>query len=675
MPTENTGNEQDEEGQTGLSQSLPGANEAFGLTPRPKVRSQRVDPLLGIDLGGVKIIRLIGEGGMGRVYEALQERPSRTVAVKVIRQGITSEKTMRRFEREAEFLGKLQHPGIAQIFIVGTYSSDFGDVPFYVMEFIPNAKPITNYAHEHGLTLGEKLGIFSRVCEAVSHGHDRSIVHRDLKPGNILVDGSGNPKVIDFGVARSTDSDLALNSMKTDTGQMVGTVQYMSPEQFGPDPDDLDGRTDVYSLGVVLYELISGSPPYVVRRKALHEASRVVCEQVPVPLRSVDKSVPREVSAIAERCLQKDPRHRYHNAGELAADLGRFLEGKPVKARPLTVIGRLLASSERLRPRVSRKAGGILLFGLVAAAGVAQFSGVIPLDRQALLSLFPQPPQQVSREISSDWRPIGLTVREGACYRLTVAGTCTDGFGDSFGPEGSAPREFQTLWGPPNRPSGFMVREPQPAMGGPSAAAIRDAFVDGHPRQSLLAKVAGSDIVMGVGAGLTFIAPASGELSFRVNERKQPVKPGTGILAFGLEHVSRPEFVDKEGRCSISAPVMTTAYLIFVPNGLQWESSFLSDSGLDFEYPTLINGIAWWPERDFQDIVRSKVLKTKDFAWAADPGRRSPVIVSPPSKESWCSVVVKGPEPETAGLTFSACPGVRCVVSCVISKPQGESGR
>jgi serine/threonine protein kinase len=277
---------------------FPGGADNFGLTPRTRVKSQRVAPLLGLDLGGVKIVKLIGEGGMGRVYEAQQERPSRTVAVKVIRQGITSEKTMRRFEREAEFLGKLQHPGIAQIFIVGTYSSDFGDVPFYVMEFIPNAKPITNYVHEHGLALEEKLRLFKQVCDAVSHGHDRGIVHRDLKPGNILVDGHGNAKVIDFGVARSTDSDLALTSMKTDTGQLIGTVQYMSPEQFGPDPEDLDGRTDVYSLGVVLYELVSGAAPYSVRQKALHEASRVVCEQVPTPLRSVDKAIPREVSAI-----------------------------------------------------------------------------------------------------------------------------------------------------------------------------------------------------------------------------------------------------------------------------------------------------------------------------------------------------------------------------------------
>jgi serine/threonine protein kinase len=357
-----------------------GAHDDFGLTPRPReprVKTQRVDPLLGMDLGGVKIIKLIGEGGMGRVYEARQEKPSRTVAVKIIRAGITSEKTMRRFEREAEFLGRLQHSGIAQIYVVGAYESDLGSVPFYVMEFLSDAKPITNYVHEKGLGLHEKLRLFKRVCEAVSHGHDRGIIHRDLKPGNILVDAQGTPKVIDFGVARSTDSDLTLESMKTDTGQLIGTIQYMSPEQFGPDPDDLDGRADVYSLGVVLYEILSGSAPYSVKKKALHEASRVVCEEIPAPLRSVNKSVPGDVSAICERCLQKDRSRRYYTAGELAADIGRFLDGQPVRARPGTLgvwyVTRRVAASR------------VGLVGLVAVLFLAALAALVLAGRNVSL--------------------------------------------------------------------------------------------------------------------------------------------------------------------------------------------------------------------------------------------------------------------------------------------------
>jgi serine/threonine protein kinase/formylglycine-generating enzyme required for sulfatase activity len=317
--------------QTGSEQS--GTFEDFGLTPRPRAKARLVDPLLGTDLGGVKIIKLIGEGGMGRVYEARQEKPERTVAVKVIRQGITSEKTLRRFEREAEFLARLQHPGIAQIFIVGTYSSDFGDVPFYVMEHIADAKPITNYAYEKNLTLPDRLRLFQQVCEAVSHGHDRGIIHRDLKPGNILIDGNGKPRVIDFGVARSTDSDLTLTSLRTASGHLVGTVQYMSPEQCGPTPDDLDGRADVYSLGVVLYELIAGVLPYEFGRKGIHEIARIVCEVAPAALRRKDSNIPADVEAIVTKCLEKDRLDRYYSAGELAADLGRLLEGKRVQAR------------------------------------------------------------------------------------------------------------------------------------------------------------------------------------------------------------------------------------------------------------------------------------------------------------------------------------------------------
>lgn len=350
---------------------FPHAEDDFGLAPKPKpdeqAKTQRVDPLLGMDLGGVKIVRLLGEGGMGRVYEAEQHSPQRTVAVKVIRAGITSEKTMRRFEREAEFLGKLQHPGIAQIYVVGSYSSDIGDVPFFVMEYIPNAKPITNYVGEQGLTVRDTLALFKHVCEAVSHGHDRGIVHRDLKPGNILIDSDGMPKVIDFGVARSTDSDLTLTAMRTDTGALVGTVQYMSPEQFGDSTaEGLDGRADVYALGVVLYELLAGELPYQVRRKKMHEAARIVCEYTPPTLRSRDRSIPRDVSLIAERCLQKNRRGRYQSAGELAGDIQRVLDGKPVRMPAMGWVS-------RVRERLWSRYGRLGLLGLVVAACLGFF--------------------------------------------------------------------------------------------------------------------------------------------------------------------------------------------------------------------------------------------------------------------------------------------------------------
>lgn len=617
-----------------------GSEDNFGLTPRPKVKTQRTDPLLGMDLGGVKLIRLIGEGGMGRVYEAQQEKPARTVAVKIIRAGITSEKTMKRFEREAEFLGRLQHPGIAQIFIVGTYSSDLGDVPFYVLEHVANAKPITNYVHDHGLALTDRLRLFKQVCEAVSHGHDRSIVHRDLKPGNILVDAEGNPKVIDFGVARSTDSDLALEAMKTDTGQMIGTVQYMAPEQFGPNPDDLNSRTDVYALGVVLYEVLSGVPPYSVSKRALHEASRVVCEQAPTPLRSLDKSIPRDVSAICERCLQKAPRHRYHSAGELAADLARFLAGQPVRARP----SGLAAATRRLATRRN----------LFAAATLLGFIGLLGWSyRDSLPDFEPRTPQAVSLDVTADWSPTNLSVVEGRCYRLTAAGQFKAADGQSFGPEGTANPEYRSMLGPPRTIN---------------SKSSREQFVRNLPRQMLLAKVSSRSLDMAVGPDLTFIAPATGRLSFRVNERNRDANT-SGRMEITLQRLPESRLVDDKGETTIRTRVGETDYLLFRPDGLQWQYTTLL-TVTDGDHPTLINGVAWWPERDPYDTVRSKVLKTRQFAWAAIPGSPTPLVVNSPTNDPAATVTPEGPTPDKPGLKFSDPAEGDSEIGCTATRPQ-----
>ena len=625
-----------------VSPAFAGADDNFGLTPRPKVQAQRADPLLGIDLGGVKIMKLIGEGGMGRVYEAQQDKPARTVAVKIIRAGITSEKTLRRFEREAEFLGKLQHPGIAQIFIVGSYASDLGDVPFYVMELVPDAKPITNFAHDNSLKLADKLRLFKLVCEAVSHGHDRSIVHRDLKPGNILVDASGSPKVIDFGVARSTDSDLALEAMKTTSGQMIGTVQYMAPEQFGPNPDDLNSRTDVYALGVVLYELVSGVPPYSVSKRALHEASRVVCEKVPVPLRALDKSIPREISAICERCLQKSPRHRYYSAGELAADIGRFLGGEPVRARSQPA-----GFDNIIRPVFSRR-------GLLAIAGASAGVGMLGWTfRDSLPDFETRAPQRASISVSPDWAETSLPVTEGRCYRLDLSGELTDpDEGTTFGPDGTAAREYRAMLGPPPDLVGNISRQ---------------QFVRGLPRQIVLARVSSRNLEMAVGSGLTFIAPATGTLAFRVNEQGRD-KSASGQLEITLTREPEPQFVDETGATSIRTRVGETDYLLFRPDGLQWEYTTLLKV-VDWDYPTLINGIAWWPERDPYDAVRSKVLKTRAFAWAASKTAPQPIVTSVPENPPSSVIAVEGPSPDKPGLMFSDPEKGDSELGCTLRRP------
>lgn len=637
---------------------FPGQGDDFGLTPRPreaKVRSHRVDPLLGVDLGGVKIVRLIGEGGMGRVYEAQQARPSRTVAVKVIRQGITSEKTMRRFEREAEFLGKLQHPGIAQIFVVGTYSSDFGDVPFYVMEHLADAKPLTNYAHEQGLELHERVRLFKLVCEAVAHGHDRGIVHRDLKPGNILVDANGSPKVIDFGVARSTDSNLTLESMKTDTGQLIGTVQYMSPEQFGPDPDDLDGRADVYSLGVVLYELLSGSPPYSVKKKALHEASRVVCEEVPPPLRSVAKVIPRDISAIAERALQKDRRHRYYTAGELAADLGRFLDGKPVKAQPSSVLGQILFPRP-LRKLVTRRTGLVLLSGSLLAVGFNRLGGSRVLDFERYW------PQSTQLKASAAWTPTKLSVREGNFYKLRVTGACKDSSGVAFGPDGTAPEELRSLLGPP-----------------PELAKDRasEAFVGNLPRRMLIARIRDSRILIPVGRELTFMAAWSGPMSFRVNDETESPQAVTGDLGVTLERVFRPALVDKDGKTTISTRVNKTKYLLFEPEGIRWQFTSYQSALEEPEYPTLLNGVAWWPLPDkpntegWRELTLKSLtplLKTRAFAWAAVPSGPSLQITHPFGLAATSRVTAISPSTTTRALCFEESSTAGSIAECTLSR-------
>jgi len=327
--------------------------------------SYRTDSTLeaGVMLGHYKITRLLGEGGMGAVYEAEQEQPRRTVALKVIRPGLASPQLLRRFEQEAQALGRLQHVGIAQIYEAGTADTGRGLQPYFAMEFI-RGTTLLDYATERKLHFRERLEIMAKVADAVHHAHQRGLIHRDLKPGNILVDEAGQPKILDFGVARATDSDSQA-TMQTDIGQLVGTLAYMSPEQVVADPLELDTRSDVYALGVILYELLAGRMPYEISKK-LHETIQAIREQDAARLSSVNRNFRGDIETIVAKALEKDKTRRYGSAAELAADIGRYLKDEPIVARPPSATYQL----QKFARRHTALVVGIAAVFVVLVAGV-----------------------------------------------------------------------------------------------------------------------------------------------------------------------------------------------------------------------------------------------------------------------------------------------------------------
>lgn len=290
------------------------------------------DPLVGTTIGRYEIKRAIATGGMGTVYEADQQEPHRKVAVKVMRPGIASRSALRRFRHEAEILGRLRHPGIAQIYEAGVHESA-GDCPYFAMEFIPGALPITRYADAHRLGTRQRLELFLQVCDAVQAGHQRGIIHRDLKPANILVDEAGQPKLIDFGVARATDADMTVATLQTDVGELVGTLRYMSPEQCEGVAVEVDTRSDVYAMGVVLFELLTGEFPYDFSTASPFEMPRLIREQEPRRLSSVNRILRGDIETIVTKALEKDRCRRYQSVPELKRDIAHYLWNEPIEAK------------------------------------------------------------------------------------------------------------------------------------------------------------------------------------------------------------------------------------------------------------------------------------------------------------------------------------------------------
>ncbi|HZW09824.1 MAG TPA: protein kinase [Phycisphaerales bacterium] len=323
--------------------------------------------------GRYRVIRLVGEGGMGAVYEAEQESPRRRVALKVVYPGFASGQLLRRFEHEAHVLGQLRHPGIGQIFEAGWEDTPYGRQPYFAMEFI-SGPTLTGYAERAGLGARERLELIARVCDAIQHAHMKGVIHRDLKPANILVEGGterrcdgatkgasrpdvGHPKILDFGIARMTDSDIRYATVQTNAGQLLGTVPYMSPEQVSGDPSNLDARSDVYALGVLMYELLAGRLPYDVTDRPLPEVARVIREQEPRTLAGIDPSLAGDISTIVGKALQKEPDRRYQSAADLAADIRRHLAHEPIAARPPTTFYQLQKFARRNKALV----GGVAM--------------------------------------------------------------------------------------------------------------------------------------------------------------------------------------------------------------------------------------------------------------------------------------------------------------------------
>lgn len=319
-------------------------------------------------IGGYRVLRVIASGGMGTVYEAEQESPRRTVALKVMDRGLASPGARRRFGFEAEALALLRHPGIAQIYEAVAPGEDATGTPWFAMEHVPGAETLTDYANAEGLDLHARLSLFAEVCDAVQHGHSKGVIHRDLKPANILVNEDGRPKVIDFGVARLAHPTHG-TAGETQVGQLVGTLGSMAPEQLLGSPDAIDIRADVYALGTVLYELLARRPPWVVIHKPVLEATRLVLETEPRRLTSVDAKLPLDAEVIVATAMARDRERRYASAAALADDVRRLIGGRPIAARPPSLA--YLLSRFAARHRLLVGAAALVLVALVTSTVVS----------------------------------------------------------------------------------------------------------------------------------------------------------------------------------------------------------------------------------------------------------------------------------------------------------------
>ena len=370
--------------------------------------ASRSPPIVKTDpktIGPYKLQTRLGSGGMGVVYLAEQTEPvRRQVALKLIKIGMDTEQVVARFEMERQSLAMMEHPGIARVLDAG--ATDDGR-PYFVMEVV-RGKPITDFCNRQGLSLDQRLDLFARVCDALHHAHQKGIIHRDIKPSNVLVEdrtGEVTPKIIDFGIAKATNQRLVEVGLHTGVGQIIGTPEYMSPEQADASGLDIDTRSDIYSMGIMLYKLLAGALPFDSpkgRSAGLSQIQRVLSEEAPptpsTKVSSVDEEKitcglsPRELGRrlkgdldwIVMKAIDKDLNHRYQSVSEFASDIRRHLAHEPVLASPPGTTYRLRKFVRRHRTAVTGAVAGIILLLAGVVATTSQAIRATRAEREAL---------------------------------------------------------------------------------------------------------------------------------------------------------------------------------------------------------------------------------------------------------------------------------------------------